>query len=127
MNFAIAAIMLFSQLTFASSPGVVARAEVPGANVVHVGQTIIIPLYDGSIALVGDGLRDIGRRRIPKRDLLQDLGRHAFGGYDAASDRGEAFVAERPGRGTVNVLLRLAQYKYPCASCRTVHYYYRVQ
>lgn len=126
------AAMLFSQFAPSGSEVVVARPEVSNDNVVHVGQTLIIPLYDGQLAPApqgyGAGLRRIGQRRIHKHDLLQDLGlRSAFGGYDAASERGEAFLVERAGRGSINVTLRLPQYRDACVSCRTVHFFYRAE
>ena len=120
--------ILWSQLASSVSQAVVvAKPEVSGGNVVHVGQTLIIPLYDGQVSpgMSVQGLRFVGIRRIHKHDLIQDVGRAAFGGYDAASDRGAAFVVEHPGRGTINVTLRLPQYKYKCASCRTVHFFFR--
>lgn len=127
MHIAVAAIMLFSQMAFSNSQVVVAKPEVSGGNVVHVGQTLVIPLYDGMVQAGSSvqGLRFVGIRRIHKHDLIRDMGRTAFGGYDAASDRGAAFVVEQAGRGTINVTLRLPQYKYPCVSCRTVHFFYR--
>jgi polysaccharide biosynthesis/export protein len=107
---------------------VVARPEVSSANVVHVGQTLVIPLYDGAIATPPDGyanLRRIGGVRIRKHDLSADLGgRSFFGGYDASSDRGVAFIVERRGAGSINVLLRLPQLKERCVSCRTLHFFY---
>ena len=107
---------------------VVARPEVSNANVVHVGQTLVIPLYDGTIATPPDGyanLRRIGDVRIRKHDLFDDLGsRSFFGGYDASSDRGAAFVVESRGAGSINVLLRLPQLKEQCVSCRTLHFFY---
>ena len=113
-----------------SSRMVVARPEVSNANVVHVGQTLVIPLYDGAIATPPDGyanLRRIGDVRIRKHDLFDDLGsRTFFGGYDASSDRGAAFVVESRGGGSINVLLRLPQLKERCASCRTLHFFYHV-
>jgi hypothetical protein len=132
MNVAVAAIMLFSQLAYSSSQVVIARPEVSNDNVVHVGQTLVTPLYDGKIAPLdrefATGLRSVGQRRIRKHDLLQDLGDpSAFGGFDAASDRGEAFLVERAGGGSVNVTLRLPQYKDRCVSCRTVHFFYRAE
>jgi hypothetical protein len=63
--------------------------------------------------------------RIRKHDLSNDLdGRSFFGGYDASSDRGVAFVVERCGAGSINVLLRLSQLRDRCASCRTLHFFY---
>src|ERR1700736_4271869 len=103
MHIAVAAIMLFSQVAFCGSQVVVAKAEISGGNVVHVGQTLVIPLYDGMVGnadleLASErGLRFVGIRRIHKHDLLQDVGRTAFGGYDASSDRGAAFVVEQSG------------------------------
>ena len=127
MHIAAAVIMLFSQMAFSDSQVVVAKPEVSRGNVVHVGQTLVIPLYDGELSPGSSvqGLRFVGIRHIHKHDLIQDVGRAAFGGYDAASDRGAAFVVEQSGRGTINVLLRLPQYKYKGASCRTVHFFYR--
>ncbi len=114
----------------ASSNTVVARPEVPNANIVHVGQTLVIPLYDGAIATPPDGypnLRRIGDVRIRKHDLSEDLrSRSFFGGYDAASDRGTAFVVKSRGRGSINVLLRLPKLKMQCVSCRTLHFFYHV-
>jgi hypothetical protein len=111
---------------------VVARPEVSNGNVVHVGQMLVVPLYDGSISPLSrgyaSGLRFIGQRRIPNRDLLRDLGNPSmFGGYDAASDRGEAFIVQRRGAGSINVTLRLPRLKEQCVSCRTVHFYYRAE
>jgi hypothetical protein len=112
-----------------SSRVVVAKPEVSDGNVVHVGQTLVIPLYDGAIATPADGypnLRRIGGVRIRKHDLSDDLGgRSFFGGYDASSDRGVAFIVERRGAGSINVLLRLPQLKEQCVSCRTLHFFYR--
>jgi hypothetical protein len=104
---------------------VVARPESSNGNLVHVGQMLVIPLYDGSISPLSrgyaSGLRFIGRRRISQHDLLGDLGnRSMFGGYDAASNRGDAFIVERPGAGSINVTLRLPRLKDRCVSCRTV-------
>jgi hypothetical protein len=136
MNVAVAAIMLFSQLAYSSSQVVVARPEDSAGNVVHVGQVLVIPLYDGKITLgpgMASGLRFVGHRRIRKHDLLEDLRiqdlrmKSAYGGYDAASDRGEAFLVEQRGGGSLNVTLRLPQYKDRCVSCRTVHFFYRVE
>jgi hypothetical protein len=126
MHIAVVAIMIWSQLAFSESQVVVAKPEGSG-NVVHVGETLVIPLYDGEVSpgMSVPGLRFIGIRRIHRHDLIQDVGRAAFGGYDAASDRGAAFVVEKSGRGTINVTLRLPQYKYRCVSCRTVHFFYR--
>jgi hypothetical protein len=111
-----------------SSHMVIAKPEVSNGNVVHVGQTLVIPLYDGAIAAPADGyanLRRIGGVRIRKHDLSNDLdGRSFFGGYDASSDRGVAFVVERCGAGSINVLLRLSQLRDRCASCRTLHFFY---
>ena len=125
-------VVLFLQLASSNSQVVVARPEVSNGNVVRVGQTLVIPLYDGKIAPLdrgfATGLRSLGQRRIRRHDLLQDLGmKSAFGGYDAASDRGEAFVVEQLGGGSINVTLRLPQYKDRCVSCRTVHFYYRAE
>ena len=128
MLIAVAAIMLFSQLAASGSHAVVAKPEVPRGNVVHVGQTLIIPLYDGEVDrshAAEHGLRFVGVQRIRKHDLIQDVGRSAFGGYDASSERGAAFIVEQSGRGSINVTLRLPQYKYRCVSCRTVHFFYR--
>jgi hypothetical protein len=111
-----------------SSHMVIAKPEVSDGNVVHVGQTLVIPLYDGAISTPADGypnLRRIGGVRIRKHDLSDDLGgRSFFGGYDASSDRGVAFVVERRGAGSINVLLRLPQLKEQCVSCRTLHFFY---
>jgi hypothetical protein len=127
MHIAAVAIILWSQVAFSVSDVVVAKPEVSGGNLVHVGETLVIPLYDGELSPGSSvqGLRFVGKRRIHKHDLIQDVGRAAFGGYDAASDRGAAFVVEHSGRGTINVLLRLPQYKDRCSSCRTVHFFYR--
>jgi hypothetical protein len=126
------AIVLFVKMTSNGSQVVVARPEVFNDNVVHVGQTLVVPLYDGK--LVGlrrglpSGLRLLGQRRIRKHDLLRDVGnRSMFGGYDASSERGAAFIVEGPGGGSINVRLRLPQLKDPCVSCRTVHFYYRAE
>jgi hypothetical protein len=131
MNALAFAVMLLSQLASHDAQVVVARPEVSNANVVHVGQTLVIPLYDGQIAPLwhdAEGLRRVGQRRIHKHDLLQDLGkRTAFGGYDASSERSEAFIVERPGAGSINVTLRLPQLKERCVSCRTVHFYFHAQ
>ena len=111
-----------------SSRMVVARPEVSNATSVHVGQTLVIPLYDGTIATPRDGypnLRRIGDVRIRKHDLIDDLGsRSFFGGYDASSDRGAAFVVKSRGAGSINVLLRLPKLKMQCVSCRTLHFFY---
>lgn len=125
------AVVLFLQTGSHDSQVVIARPEVSNDNVVHVGQTLVIPLYDGEIAPHGyrdaEGLRLVGQVRIPKRDLLRDLGKQSFGGYDAVSERGAAFIVGSPGGGSINVLLRLPQYKDRCVSCRTVHFYYRAE
>src|ERR1700694_170859 len=126
------AIMLLAQMSTHDAQVVVARPEVSNENVVHVGQTLVIPLYDGKIAPLGHGyakgLRRAGQLRIHRHDLRRDVGnRSIFGGYDAASDRGEGFIVERPGAGSINVTLRLPQLKDPCVSCRTVHFYYRTE
>jgi|GEM_PF-3038190 len=123
------AILLVSELALQNSHMIVARPEVSNDNVVHVGQTLVIPLYDGKIASPPSDyaqiLRRVGRVRISKHDLFRDLGRRSFfGGYDATSDRGEAFVVERPGSGSINVLLRLPQLHERCVSCRTLHFFY---
>lgn len=113
-----------------SQSAVVARPEKPNANVVRVGQMLIIPLYDGRIS-VGEGelpagLRLVGKITIPHHDLLHDLqDRSAFGGFDASSNVGEAFIMRRPMRGSINVLLTLPQLKEKCVSCRTLHFFYR--
>lgn len=130
MDIALAtAILVFSQSPALGWPEVVARPEAPNANVVHVGQTLVIPLYDGTVAALSfEGLRPVGQRRIRRHDLFEDLGtRSMFGGYDAASERGAAFIVERPGRGSVNVTLRLPRLKVRCVSCRTLHFFYRAQ
>ena len=130
MKLAVALVlMLFARSTWGDSNVVVLRPEESNANVVTVGQTLVIPLYDGEIQTprhyYEPGLRHVGQRRIRKHDLLQDLGtRAAFGGYDASSERGEAFIVERPGRGSINVTLRLPQLHESCVSCRTVHFFY---
>lgn len=123
------AVVLFARAPGADANVVVLRPEVAKANVVTVGQTFVIPLYDGEIqtpkTYYPPGLRHVGPRRIRKHDLFQDLGtRTAFGGYDASSERGEAFIVDRPGRGIINVTLRLPQYHHPCVSCRTLHFAY---
>ena len=130
MHVAGAAMVLISQLAFSDAQVIVAKPESP--NVVRVGQTFVIPLYDGKIAPLGygfgQGLRFVGIRRINTHDLLRDVGsQSAFGGYDASSDRGAAFIVERIGGGSVNVTLRLPQLKDRCVSCRTVHFYYRAE
>ena len=130
MNVAVAVVMLFSQLALGTPDVVVARPEVP--NIVHVGQTLVIPLYDGEIGPgwygFAAGLRDLGERRIAAHSLRRDLRMaSAFGGYEASSKRGEAFLVESSGGGTVNVTLRLPQYKDHCVSCRTVHFFYRTE
>jgi hypothetical protein len=130
MNVAAALVlMLFARSPSGDSNVVVLRPEASNANVVTVGQTLVIPLYDGTIQspmrYYEPGLRHLGPRRIRKHDLLQDLGtRAAFGGYDASSERGEAFIVTRPGRGSINVTLRLPQFHEACVSCRTVHFFY---
>lgn len=117
---------LISALAMPSSRTVVARPEA--ANVVRVGQTLVIPLYDGKIVSLRtghSGLRRLGYVRIARRDLRRDLGGRVSGVVDASSDRGEAFRVERPGDGTINVTLRLSRLEEPCSSCRTVHFFYR--
>ena len=123
------ALVLFARAASSDANVVVLRPEAPKGNVVTVGQTFVIPLYDGEIQTprkyYPPGLRHVGPRRIRKHDLIQDLGtRTAFGGYDASSERGEAFIVDRPGRGSINVTLRLPQYHHPCVSCRTLHFFY---
>jgi hypothetical protein len=120
------ALLVVSGLAAPSSSTVVAKPEASTANVVHVGQTLVIPLYDGRVVSANGALRLVGNVRIARHDLRRDLGgRSARGGLDASSDRGEAFVVERAGSGSVDVLLRLPRLAEPCASCRTVHFYYR--
>jgi len=129
MNVAVAVVMLFSQLAPYDARAVVARPEVSNANVVHLGQILVIPLYDGKLAPrwhgSAEGLRYVGERRIRKHELLRDLGSRPAFGYAASSKRGAAFVVEQSGGGSINVLLRLPQLKERCASCRTVHFFYR--
>ena len=130
MKIALALVLiLFAHPTGGDSNVVVLRPEASNVNVVTVGQTLVVPLYDGEIQTprryYEPGLRHVGPRRIRKHDLFVDLGtRDAFGGYDASSERGEAFIVERSGRGSINVTLRLPQFHEPCVSCRTVHFFY---
>jgi hypothetical protein len=107
----------------------IAKPERSNANFVRVGQVLIVPLYDGDISEgksgLPRGLRLLGKVTIPKHALLSDLKMpSAFGGYDAASNVGEAFMVTQPGRGSINVLLGLPQLKESCVSCRTVHFYF---
>jgi hypothetical protein len=126
----IAAVVLFSQLGFGTLDVVVARPEVP--TIVRVGQTLVIPLYDGEIGPrwheFAAGLQDLGERRIAAHSLRRDMPMvSAFGGYEASSERGEAFLVKGSGGGSVNVTLRLPEYKDRCVSCRTVHFFYRTE
>ncbi len=112
----------------------VARPEA--RNTIHVGDTIIFPLYDsqGSLELYAGPLRRLGVRTIARHDLWQDTHYRSFNGstraspniYDAASDRGEAFLAVGPGMVSGNILLSLPKNPEHCVSCRTVHYFVTV-
>lgn len=108
-------------------------------NTAHVGDVVIFPLYDAQ----GEprphhvdvpGLRFLGVRRIPLHDLWRDMHFIGFGApehrpariFDAKSNRGEAFLAQLSGGGTVQVLLTLPRLAEHCVSCRTVHYFLTV-
>lgn len=106
---------------------IVAKPET--RTTVTVGDTIILPLYDSKVKpfVYGDALRAIGVRRIGQHDFCRDVfavqQSSCTNTYDAASDRGAAFVAERPGRVNVNVVLTLPRVAQRCVSCRTIQYF----
>jgi len=99
----------------------------PSANVVAVGDTIIFPVYDGDVSTpLPNSLRPLGKVRIANHSLLDDLhDRSAYGGFDAASNVGAAYLVTKSGGGSLNVLLSLPQFHERCVSCRTVHFFFR--
>ncbi len=99
---------------------VVAKPEV--RNTVHVGDTIVFPLYDAKkgFMLGGGPLRRLGIRSIAKRDLWRGMD------YGVPSPHGEAYLAIKAGQVSGNLLLTLPKNKMVCVSCRTVHYFVTV-
>jgi hypothetical protein len=104
----------------ATSHVIVAKPEV--RNTIHVGDTIVFPLYDskGGFMLYGGPLRKLGVRAIAKRDLWRGMD------YGVPSPRGEAYLAVKSGQASGNVLLTLPKNPMKCVSCRTVHYFVTV-
>lgn len=102
-------------------------------TVLHVGDVVLVPLYDARTGASesGDALRKIGTRKIARRDLRRDIGAPngrtpAYQIPEAAGDRAEAFVAMQPGRAAASILLSLPQYPERCVSCRTLHYFFQI-
>ena len=112
---------------------VVAKPEVQ--TTVAVGDVLILPLYDAkpSARVAGDAVRFLRIERIDDHDLWSDTSFKAFGAaqmpravYDAASNRGEAFLAQKSGMSTVLIYLTLPRLTELCVDCRVVHYFIRV-
>ncbi len=103
---------------------------------VAIGDTVVVPLFDGSIAGKPTGtfrLENLGPVRISNQDLVSSLNlppsqarELRAQGFDAQSDRAEAFRALDAGHGEIQVALRLPRVQQPCASCRVVHYFLSV-
>jgi hypothetical protein len=100
------------------------------ATVVTVGDTIIFPVYDGKVSTpptsMPHNLRLLGNVHIANHNLLNDVhDRAAFGGFDAMSNIGAAYLVTESGDGSLNVLLSLPELHEHCVSCRTVHFFFR--
>jgi hypothetical protein len=102
---------------------------------VAIGDTVVVPLFDGTIGKPAGTFRleDLGPVRVANQDLVSSLNlspsqAHELRaqGFDAQSDRAEAFRAVSPGHGEIQVALRLPRVQQPCASCRVVHYFLSV-
>jgi hypothetical protein len=86
---------------------------------VHVGDTYVVPLFDGQVADVVGPVKKLG---------IVQIAYHSFtltNSVQVGSDRGEAFRITGTGHGTILVALRAPQLAMQCASCRTVHYFFR--
>lgn len=86
---------------------------------VHVGDTYVVPLFDGQVADVVAPVKNLG---------IVQIAYHSFtltNSVRVGSNRGEAFRVTGTGHGTILVALRAPQLAMQCASCRTVHYFFR--
>lgn len=86
---------------------------------VRVGDTYVVPLFDGQIADVVAPVKNLGAVHIGYQSFTLTSDVHV------GSNRGEAFRVTGPGNGTILVALRASQLKMQCVSCRTVHYFFR--
>ncbi len=106
---------------------VVALPETTSSNVFRVGDIMTIPLYDGAISTPQaqlSTLHYLSTVRIGQHSIRTDIGPKFFGGLNASSDRAAAYKIVAPGRGSINVLLKLPDLHERCTSCRTVHFYF---
>jgi hypothetical protein len=99
--------------------GVVIASPEHAYDRIHVGQTYVVPLFDGKIADVVAPVKDLGVVQIGYQSFALTNDVHV------GSNRGQAFRVTGPGNGTILVALRAPQLKMRCASCRTVHYFFR--
>ena len=105
-------------LAAAGHPVLVATPE-HAFDQVHVGDTYVVPLFDGQVADVVAPVKKLG---------IVQIAYHSFGltnSVHVGSNRGEAFLITGTGHGTILVALRGPQLAIQCASCRTVHYFFR--
>lgn len=86
---------------------------------VHVGDTYVVPLFDGQVADVVAPVKKLGIVKIAYHWFTLTNSVHV------GSNRGEAFLITGTGHGTILVALRAPELAMTCASCRTVHYFLR--
>lgn len=99
-------------------PAIIASPE-HAYDQVHVGDTYVVPLFDGQVADVVAPVKRLG---------IVQVAYHSFSlthDVHVGSNRGEAFRVTGTGYGTILVALRAPQLAMQCASCRTVHYFFR--
>lgn len=103
-------------------------------TVLHVGDVVLVPLYDarGNVVESGSALHKSGIRTIARRDLRHDIRATnqltpAAQIPNAGGDRAQAFVAVHPGRAAASIVLSLPQFRQRCVSCRTLHYFFDVR